>query len=470
MSAVLCLAHVHKREKSARGEASSRASFCLQCMEVLFCKGKRQRKGEYVQMWQLQRNSRACENGNPAVRFSLEIWAGYRTGRDLMMKWKAIKWICSVWLMIALLCFQAFSAYASEQLVISSGIADYIAIPLFEADHPGISVKIEPVSPLYSELENKFITKDNQVDVYRLNANLGIFRQLRAKGYFFDLSSDAVIKGFTERLHKTFREQVFSGYGKILGVPSFFILEYPILVNRDVAEAIGLAEKDFPASVLDLLKFVNAWEESYGEAFPQYAPFRADEASSYALAHRNPYIGLVLEMYKDTFAAQGQPLRYDTPLFLALLGEIERWTYANDQDYAAKTNALPDYDHCLFYSFQAFDDEILKWVCKNERYIPLPLTTESPTVQAYELECVVVNPATSTPEWAVELARCYVEDCQPALLRLLCTDQNAPYQSPDYQKMWRSFSAGGRKKRKSSKPSILQSGKNKKNCSRSSTL
>lgn len=351
-----------------------------------------------------------------------------------MMKWRSIKRSCSAWQIIALLCFQAFSAHASERLVISSGIADYIAIPLFEADHPGISVKIEPVSPLYSELENKFITKDNQVDVYRLNANLGIFRPLRAKGYFFDLSSDTTIKGFTERLHKPFREQVFLEDGKILGVPSFFILEYPILVNRDVAKAIGLAEKDFPASILDLLKFVNAWEENYGEAFPEYAPFRADEASSYALAHRNPYIGLVLEMYKDTFTAQGQTLRYDTPLFLALLGEIERWTYANDQDYAAKIADLPDYEHCLFYSFQAFDDEVLKWVCKNERYIPLPLTPESPVVQAYELECVIVNPATSTPEWAVELARCYVEDCQPALLRLLCTDKNAPYQSPDYQK------------------------------------
>ncbi len=349
------------------------------------------------------------------------------------MRLKREKRICSVLFMIVLLCSHPFSACASDYLVVSSGIADDIAIPLFEAKHPEVSVTIDPVSPLYSELANKFIGKDNHVDLYRLNANLGIHQYLRTKGYFLDLSSDATIKSFTDRIAHPFREQVLLENGMILGVPSFLILEYPILINRSVADSIGLSEENFPSSILELLRFVNSWEENYGEEFPDYAPFRADEASSYALAHRNPYIGLVLEMYKDTFTAQGQPLKYDTPLFHELLGEIERWTYVDDRDYAVKTGELPDYDHCLFYSFQAFDDEVLKWVCKDDSYLNLPLTSESPIVQAYELECAIVNPATNIPELAVELARCYVEDCQPALLRLLCPDESTPYQSPHYQ-------------------------------------
>lgn len=211
------------------------------------------------------------------------------------------------------------------------------------------------------------------------------------------------------------------------------ILEYPILINRNVADAIGLLEEDYPTTILELLKFVNSWEENDGEDFPEYSPFRADEASSYALAHRNPYIGLVLEVYKDTLIAQGQPLRYDTPLFLELLNEIERWTYEDDRDYMAKVGDIPDYDHCLFYSFQAFDDEILKVICQNDGYLNLPLTEDCPIVQAYELECAIINPATKIPALAMEMARCYVEDCQPALLRLLCPDESTPYQSPYYQ-------------------------------------
>lgn len=347
---------------------------------------------------------------------------------------KLEKRIGTLMLMAALACFLPCSACARENLIISSGIADDIAIPLFEAKHPEVSVTIDPVSPLYSELAGKFIVKDDHIDLYRLNANLGIYQHLREKGYFLDLSSDESIRRFTARLAEPFQHQVVSEEGRILGVPSFFILEYPILVNRAVAAAIGLREEDLPVSLIELLRFVNMWEETYADAFPEYAPFRADEASSYALAHRNPYIGLVLEVYKDTLVAQGQPLRYNTPLFLQLLEEIQGWTYGDDQDFSAKMEQLPDRSHCLFYSFQAFDDEVLKQVCGSGNLWNLPLTPESPIVQAYELECAIVNPATKSPELAVALARCYVEDCQPALRRLLCAEENTPYQSPDYQR------------------------------------
>lgn len=349
------------------------------------------------------------------------------------MMLKREKLFCTILLTMSIAYFYHPLAYASDGLIVSSGIADDIAIPLFEATHPEVKVTIDPVSPLYSELANKFIVKDDHVDLYRLNANLGIHQQLRAKGYFLDLSSDATIKNFIDHIAQPFREQLLLEDGRILGVPSFLILEYPILVNRDVADTIGLPEENFPDSILELLKFVNSWEENYGDEFPDYAPFRADEASSYALAHRNPYIGLVLEMYKDTLSVQGLPVQYDTPLFLELLNEIDRWTYSDDQDYAVKNTDRPDHDHCLFYSFQAFDDDVLKLICGKDRYLNLPLSPEYPFVQAYELECAIVNPSTNNPELAVELASYYVKDCQPALLRLLCPAEGVPYQSPHYQ-------------------------------------
>lgn len=351
-------------------------------------------------------------------------------------------WITLVIILVS--CFCPFPAYAATtKVIVSAGIADYVAIPMFETKHPEVKVAIESISTLYSELANKFIVQDSQIDLYRLNAKLGIFQQLRAKGYFLDLSSNEIIENFTKRMAEPFQDQLLLKNGKILGVPSFFILEYPILVNKNVADAIGLSEEEFPSNILELLKFVNSWEENYGEEFPEYSPFRADEASSYALAHRNPYIGFILEIYKDTLRAQKQPLQYNTSLFLELLGEIERWTYKNDQDYETKINNMPNYDQCLFYSFQAFDDEVLKLVCKGENCLNLPLTSTSPIVQAYELECAIVNPATKDKKLAIELAQCYIEDCQPALLRILCPTDSTPYQAPDYQqnleelKKWR---------------------------------
>ena len=62
---------------------------------------------------------------------------------------KLEKRIGTLMLMAALACFLPCSACARENLIISSGIADDIAIPLFEAKHPEVSVTIDPVSPLY---------------------------------------------------------------------------------------------------------------------------------------------------------------------------------------------------------------------------------------------------------------------------------------------------------------------------------
>ena len=111
--------------------------------------------------------------------------------------------------------------------------------------------------------------------------------------------------------------------GETMGVPSFILFEYPIVYNPAVAQAIGLKQDEIPTNLLDLLKFVNRWDDEYADRFPDYQPFYATDAGSYALSYLNPYASIVLEMYKDTMLAQGQTLRYDTPLFDELLQEIE---------------------------------------------------------------------------------------------------------------------------------------------------
>jgi hypothetical protein len=320
----------------------------------------------------------------------------------------------------------------STTITISAGIADYIAVPSFEEDHPDVQVIIDPVSPLYSNLADQFLTRDESVDLYRLNSNMGIHRHLRAKGFFYDLSESEIIRSFVDDLSPVFKEQVVVN-DSILGVPTFLVLEYPFTMNRRVAEEIGISEDDLPTNLLDLLKFVNSWDELYGDQFYDYAPFGAVEASSYALMNRNPYIGLVLEMYKDTMLAQGGSLRYDTPLFHALLTEIEPWTFKDDKHYERWLEEIPDEEHHLFYSKQVLDHDVFNDLCGENKLRTMPLTKEATPVIAYELEVAVVNPATKQPDLAVNLAEWYVKDCQPELLRILCENRNEPYQLPDYQ-------------------------------------
>ena len=323
------------------------------------------------------------------------------------------------------------SATATKVVTISAGVADYIAIPPFEAANPGVKVEIDPVSPIYSILVESFLTQDPHIDLYRLNSNLGIHQALRQKGFFLDLSGNETIRNFIEALAPIFRKQLCVGE-QVMGVPSFLVFEYPITLNPQIAEEIGLMPDEIPNNLLDLLRFVNRWEEKYGGDFPDYFPFGAAEASSYALMHYNPFIGLVLEMYKDTLIAQGEPLRYDTPLFYELLKEIEPWTYDRSKPYEYWLERIPGEEFCLFYSSQVFSDAVFADLCGRKTLINMPLTESSPVVQAYELECAMVNPATKQPDLAVELASYYAMDCQPELLRILCPNITEQYQRPNY--------------------------------------
>lgn len=300
-------------------------------------------------------------------------------------------------------------------------------------NHPDVNVDVQSISTLHDDIAERLLSRDDTIDLYRLEANMGILPYMRDKGYFLDLSGNKDIREFTQAMAPVFQNQM-SVNGQIMGVPSFILFEYPIVFNPAVAQAIGLKQEEIPTNLLDLLKFVNRWDDEYADRFPDYQPFYATDAGSYALSYLNPYASIVLEMYKDTMLAQGQTLRYDTPLFDELLQEIEPWTIRHDSDTGDQDNTggVIDPSQCLFFSTQAFSDEVFN-ACETGNIISLPLVAGAPLVQAYELECVIVNPATAHPEAAMELAGVYATDCDPYLLRILCPDVNEPYQDPNYQ-------------------------------------
>ena len=59
------------------------------------------------------------------------------------------KVVCLVCAIILGLFGFANISFASEVLIVSSGKADWIAFPMFEAKHPDVRISIEAVSPLY---------------------------------------------------------------------------------------------------------------------------------------------------------------------------------------------------------------------------------------------------------------------------------------------------------------------------------
>ena len=329
------------------------------------------------------------------------------------------------------LVFMLICPAQAETLTVSTGINDALGISLFESRHSDVKLETKSNANLYSEIAGDFLSRSDSIDVYQIGTREGCQQRLRKKGFFMDVSGEPVIRDFVDQMAPVFQRQLTEG-DAIAFVPSFLLFEYPVLLNREIAEELGLSQDELPRNLLELLRFVNQWEEKYGDDYPEYASFSACQASSYALGHRNPYIGIVLEMYKDTMLSQSGVLRYNTPLFLELLKEIEPWTREAEPDEAGWEPELSG-ENSLFYAGQYFAEDMLTQICGTGKLVDMPLAEGYAPVQAYELECGMINPATRHAALAVELLRCYVEDCSPGLKRILCPNIKEPYQSPNYQ-------------------------------------
>ena len=117
-------------------------------------------------------------------------------------------------------------------ITMSEGIdlSDSAAVTRFKMNHPDVNVDVQSISTLHDDIAERLMSRDDTIDLYRMDANLGILPYMRDKGYFLDLSGNKDIREFTQAMAPVFQNQM-SVNGQIMGVPSF-IRNHPAIFER----------------------------------------------------------------------------------------------------------------------------------------------------------------------------------------------------------------------------------------------
>ncbi len=302
----------------------------------------------------------------------------------------------------------------------------------YEKDHPEVRIKNDDsVDQLYSELINFFLTNDSRVDIFFVESQLGASQQIREKGYFADLSGEPEIVDYVNQMNPVFRRCVIKD-GQIVSVPTYIMFEYVFVVNREIQAEIGLKDEELPGTLLELFRFANEWDERYSKDYPDYYPLYNSSAAMYPVEMYNPFWGLMMEKYIDSMLSVGNKLRFETPLFRALLEEIIPWNIKGNNLPEKRRKKIGQPKNSLFSVFPTSDDYLFEYLGRNI-LMPMPVAEGWPDVYGCKIEYAFVNPAGKQIPESIDAVKAFLDYMTPEMERVVIPSQNEPFQSPAYK-------------------------------------
>lgn len=279
-------------------------------------------------------------------------------------------------------------------------------------------------------LTQALVTGDSTIDLLRLTTTYSDFYRLMEKGYCADLSGDAEIMAYINRLHPVYRDAVTKD-GKVYAVPMSAYSYGGWTVNRHVMEDMGLTIEDIPTNFLELCAFATRWNDEWVEEYPSYTLI------SYVEDYKRELFYQVMQNYIDYYQAKGLELRFNTPEFRALMEAIEAMR-VDDLNEGAN---LPNEDETnyrvgLLNSYASlvgsFSDPALN---TDSILIPMTLTKDTDYVIGAEVEIMFVNPRTKHMQSTLNLMKYKInEDNQDVFtLSTLLADKTeaVPYEHYD---------------------------------------
>ncbi len=279
-------------------------------------------------------------------------------------------------------------------------------------------------------LTQALVTGDSTIDLLRLTTTYSDFYRLMEKGYCADLSGDAEIMAYINRLHPVYRDAVTKD-GKVYAVPMSAYSYGGWTVNRHVMEDMGLTIEDIPTNFLELCAFATRWNDEWVEEYPSYTLI------SYVEDYKRELFYQVMQNYIDYYQAKGLELRFNTPEFRALMEAIEAMR-VDDLNEGAN---LPNEDETnyrvgLLNSYASlvgsFSDPALN---TDSILIPMTLTKDTDYVIGAEVEIMFVNPRSKHMQSTLNLMKYKInEDNQDVFtLSTLLADKTeaVPYEHYD---------------------------------------
>ena len=222
---------------------------------------------------------------------------------------------------------------------------------------------------------------------------------LMDKGYCMDLSVYPDVAAYVAQLNGIFRDAVTRD-GRIYALPINAWGYNGFFINRSVMDKLGLQESDIPTNFVDLCAFITNWNDHLDGAYAAYAPL--DETEDY---HARMF-DLMLREWVGYCQAENLPLRFDSPIFRAMMAALDAMRTDNIEQANQHVNEdISDYRESLIWTNVRTVGNFANYAESGSRiFLPMALTRD--TSYHYGIEYMtlfIVNPRTKNTELIGEL-------------------------------------------------------------------
>lgn len=312
------------------------------------------------------------------------------------------------------------SGAAGRAVQIARFNADGAEIKRFRLSHPEIPV--QTVNMGYrltpSMVAQLIRSHDTATDIYMVRTFEVGYSELLDKGFCADLSDQAELYAQVMRMPPAL-SSALTVDGRLMGVPVEIAFDpwTALLCSYETLDEAGLALRDVPANLPDLLDEAAEWYED--GRLDGVRLFEADD-QAFALTW------FVLNHHARYLSAQNRPLDYDTPLFKSLMAKCDRLC-----GLLAQQGGL---DESSPFLFQRADPTALLRQDEDQRAF-IPIVSQEgmqPRYAAY-LTVAVLNPLSQNKEAALAYLQALPQEL-PAQTRLFFQpDQAQAVERADYQ-------------------------------------
>ena len=297
-----------------------------------------------------------------------------------------------------------------------------------------------PQTPVYfyqdyyssaEELSQAMLTGDDAMDVLRMSNDDTTLATLMNKGYCADLSGDAELMAYVDSLYPAFRDAVMRD-GKLCAIPVSAYSYDGWFVNLTVMEDMGLTEEDLPTNFVELCAFANRWNDEWVEEYPSYT------LVSYVEDYKQQMFYWMFSQYLSYCQAENIELRFDTPVFRALMAalesldveELNRGANLQNEDETNYRAGLFMEGYGVVGSFYDPDKPN-----PANMLLPMTLTADTAWHPEVHMEVMFVNPRSAHTDAALRLIKEEITHLGDTYEHALRMDATAPVRY-DYFDQW----------------------------------
>lgn len=264
--------------------------------------------------------------------------------------------------------------------------------------------------------------RQDDVDIYQTHT-LDVFNAAVQKGYALRMDSRALndrAAGLLEPLQALARRE-----GGLYGFPAS-LQPQVWAINLDKWEELGLGDR--PTTLREAFEAYRRWNEELAEDNPEFVYMTPYQDFSF-------YVDYAVSSYILGHAAEGEPLRFDTPVFRQVLSDLEYGREALRLTPQQEQIAFGgQYEMLMTYSPGSIGEAGLD-SHTYESLLPLAITEGEPRRYSADVSVLFVHANSRHPDIAQDYVNYYVGQLDSDTRALLFPAEARPRRQNDYERL-----------------------------------